>query len=280
MNPIEIAYFKHFMLDKSEHMKFLVRYRKCKLDGNPESFESYLLKTTVKDVILKAFFFRPDNVGTRYSYTYNYWKEVDDAWQKYWPLMENNNSNERWWDLKATFAILRQNWDKQDFYLKENMESVEDTFKRLCVERPIQKVEEPEPQTTVDDPLADFELFDVTRKSTRKLQANEVSININNSNKITFNMIVSDVIIKSGLKFARLGKNKAGDICIIFNNDDGIRVVAAHGGNRCSTHVAINNKDACEKVRTLFNITKDYDKLNIETLHSTPEYLIYKLTKQ
>ena len=154
MNPIEIAYFKHFMLDKSEHMKFLNLYRQRRLDKNPESIEAYFLKTTVQDVIMKAFAFKIKNiVGVRNRDTYDYWKEVDNAWQQYWPLMENNHSNERWWDLKATFAILRQNWDKHDFYLKENMESVEDTFKRLGAERPTPKVE---PKFNVGDKIVNL----------------------------------------------------------------------------------------------------------------------------
>lgn len=141
MNPIEIAYFKHFMLDKSEHMKFLNLYRQRRLDNNPTSFEQYLLKATTNDVILKAFAFKIKSYGfgVRSRETFDYWKEVDNAWQKYWPLMENNHSNERWWDLKATFAILRQNWDKPNFYNKEAIESTEETFKRLCVDGMVPK---------------------------------------------------------------------------------------------------------------------------------------------
>ena len=290
MNPIEIAYFKHFMCDKMEQMRFLTMYRKRRFSSHPESFEAFLLNISAKDVIMKAFGFITDNLGTRPSYTYNYWKVVDEDWQQYMSMMEKNHSNERWWDLKGTFSILRQNWDLPNFYSKENIESIEATFKRLGVIVPKQKEEikpverqEEKPLITFaeePDPLAEFEFFEETNQKSRKIKPGEASLNFNNhSYKLTFNATDTELICKSEMQYVRLGKNKAGDICLIFNNIQGANVSKSSHSNRTFNNITINSKDICTKLRTLLNVKLDYSFVNVEKLPSTPDYIIYKITK-
>lgn len=431
MTPIEIAYFKHFMYDKGLVGTFLYLYRNRriqkelnkKIEGNPELIEKYFLQTSRKDVIMKAFSFYPNNTGERVDHTHDYWEDIDNKWQAYMDQNDDNFINDSWPTLRGSFKILRQNWDVEGYWNKDNCESTQEVYERMEIGLPLpnmiyehgnshivredkeqiktnihnasdgdflvrvkrgkednifrtiilfkklvplnddtgrliakvyafyskhnkelrigtedsgnimvddsdrsvkfraaydyeknlllyqlstiglawdddnkqlvqkedEPAEEPEEQPilefvdeeeTGDDPLAEFELFDFEKKSSRRLKPNEISINFNNSNKITFNMMESEVIYNSGLKYARLGKNKDGNICIIFNNNDGVRAINAHGGNRTSTHIALNNKGMCDKIRTFFNITKEYDKLCIETLRSTSDYLIYKLSKK
>ncbi len=145
MTPVEIAYFKHFMYDKQLERSFIYYYRKNHVkgsprgdkDGNPESIEQYLLQTSVKDVIMKAFTFYLAGNAQRANATFDYWKNVDDQWQDYIKTMSSNFSNESWPQLRKTFAILRQNWDALNYWRKENFESTEEVYKRMHSDLPL-----------------------------------------------------------------------------------------------------------------------------------------------
>lgn len=123
MTPVQIAYFKHFLFDKSIERSYVSYYRKYRVlgsprgdkEGNPESIEQFFLQTTVEDVIMKAFTFYPSNGVGRSNITYDYWKDIDDKWQEYMKQNENNWTNDSWPQLRKTFAILRQNWDQPLF---------------------------------------------------------------------------------------------------------------------------------------------------------------------
>lgn len=144
MNPIQIAYFKHFLYDKDLHRSYIFYYRQNRIkgspsgdkDGNPESIEQYFLKTTVDDVIMKAFYFYP-NTGSRSNSSYDYWKGIDDQWQEYMKSNDANFTNDKWPLLRGTFAILRQNWDADCYWMKRNFESTEEVYRRLGVDMPM-----------------------------------------------------------------------------------------------------------------------------------------------
>lgn len=146
MNPVEIAYFKHFLFDKDLTRSFLYFYRTRHInggprgdrEGNPDSIEEYFLQTSAKDVILKAFYFAPtNNNAQRIDQTFDYWKDIDDKWQAYMKDNESNFSNDTWPTLRKTFAILRQNWDVPNYYRKENLESTEEVYKRMHIDLPM-----------------------------------------------------------------------------------------------------------------------------------------------
>lgn len=443
MNPIQIAYFKHFLYDKDLHRSYIFYYRQNRIkgspsgdkDGNPESIEQYFLKTTVEDVIMKAFYFYP-NTGSRSNSSYDYWKGIDDQWQDYMKSNDANFTNDKWPLLSGTFAILRQNWDADCYWMKRNFESTEEVYRRLGVDMPmppfiwehgdtpmkrldekqinfdihnakdgdivvrirkfenggvgrttfiVKKVVRYDPETSYlqpnqlhckwdperknvyiaylhasynsmgeelrttlteghqihavvnddsdvtryrlafdeevdiltkrlaerglawnldkkevvplseakeeeqpliefsdeeeDDPLADFDFFDDVLPRNYRLKPNEVSINFNNSNKITFNQFESKTIRESGLKFARLARNKVGDICLIINNREGVNIsnLAGKANNQNTT---INSVNICGKLRNLFHLKPDYSVLSIEKLQTTQEFIIYKITKQ
>ena len=146
MTPIEIAYFKHFMFDKSLERDFQYFYRTRRIKGspsgdktgNPESIEEYFLKTSRQDVIMKAFYFAPtNNNAQRLTVTYDYWKDIDDKWQEYMRQNEMNFSNDSWPQLRKSFAILRQNWDVPYYFRHENLESTEEVYKRMHIDLPL-----------------------------------------------------------------------------------------------------------------------------------------------
>lgn len=322
MTPVEIAYFKHFMFDKALERMYQRYYRRYRItgsprgdkDGNPESIEEFFLKTTVKDVIMKAFFFAPTNIEARSNYTFDYWKDIDDKWQEYMKSNASNFTNDSWPNLRKTFAILRQNWDAPFYWKKENYESTEEVYKRMHINLPLPEVlwghggviiskskEEDEQVESADtplldfqspevsalynpkvpDPLADFEFFEAPNPPGLKLKYDEVSLNFNSdSYKLTFNIAVSEEIKNSGLELVRLAKNKAGDICLILNNHQGTRLRWSHRCSKQRENVMINSKNMTTTIRTYLLVKSDYSVLNIEKLNSTPEYLIYKLTRK
>lgn len=294
MTPVAIAYFKHFLHDQNLVKYYLATYRKRHQKKNPESVEQFLKDTSAGRVITDAFYFRVNG-----NPSFDYWKEIDDKWQQYWSMNKENYSNATWMFLKGTFAILRFNWDSTNgIYDKE---SLTDTYKRLGILSPYDETPDKTPEPTTEseaaapedqplidfgeqdeDPLSDFEFFDTGHThGGMRLKGNEASINIRKgSYKITFNLEISDVISKSGLRLARLAKNKAGDICIIFNNREGMKIIVSDRNNSHRESVTINSKELAIKLGTLLNITSEYSRLNIEQLSSTNDYLIYKLTRK
>ena len=147
MNAIQIAYFKHFLYDKDLQRNYLYFYRQNRIkgspsgdkDGNPESIEQFFLQTPVEDVILKAFYFLKAT-PSRPNSSYDYWKGIDDQWQEYMKSNESNFSNDKWPILKGTFAILRQNWDLDHYWRKENLESTEEVYTRMKIDLPLPSV--------------------------------------------------------------------------------------------------------------------------------------------
>jgi len=145
MTPIEIAYFKHFMYDKGLEKSYQYYYRRNPIKGspkgdkyaNPESIEQFFLRTTVQDVIMKAFTFYPSGTAVREDSTFDYWKNIDEQWQDYMHSMASNFSNDSWPLLRRTFAILRQNWDIPGYWRKENFESTEEVYQRMHIDLPL-----------------------------------------------------------------------------------------------------------------------------------------------
>jgi hypothetical protein len=145
MTPVQIAYFKHFLFDKSIERSYISYYRKYRIkgsprgdkDGNPESIEEFFLNTTVKDVIMKAFTLFPSNMDSRANSTFDYWKDIDDKWQDYMSQNEGNLTNDSWPQLRKTFAVLRQNWDLPYYWSRDNLESTEEVYRRMHIDLPL-----------------------------------------------------------------------------------------------------------------------------------------------
>ena len=117
---------------------YVYRYRhhrikpEGEMPGNPESIEQFFLERPYFHVVMKAFYIEMNS-----QYGYDFWKEIDKNWKKYWEMHENNLNNQNYINLKGSFGVLRQNWDKPAFWKKENLETNEETYKRMGIEPPI-----------------------------------------------------------------------------------------------------------------------------------------------
>ena len=138
MTPVQIAYFKHFLYDTGVNRMYVYRYRHFRIKpegempGNPESIEQFFLEQPYFRVVMKAFYIEMNS-----QYGYDFWKEIDHKWKKYWEMHEDNINNQGYIMLKGNFGVLRQNWDKPAFWRKENLETNEETYKRMNIEPPI-----------------------------------------------------------------------------------------------------------------------------------------------
>ena len=140
MTPVQIAYFKHFLYDAGVNRMYVYRYRHFRIkrspegdeNGNPESLEQFFMEQPHYRVIMKAFYFEMNS-----QYGYDFWHEVNKKWLKYWEIHQDNINNPNYVNLKGSFSILRQNWDKPQFWKSENLDSPEETYKRMGIEPPI-----------------------------------------------------------------------------------------------------------------------------------------------
>ena len=140
MTPVQIAYFKHFLYDAGVNRMYVYRYRHFRIkgdpsgdsNGNPESLEQFFMEQPHFRVIMKAFYFEMNS-----QYGYDFWHEVNKKWLKYWEIHQDNINNPNYINLKGSFSILRQNWDKPQFWKSENLDSPEETYKRMGIEPPI-----------------------------------------------------------------------------------------------------------------------------------------------
>ena len=82
---------------------YVYRYRhhrikpEGEMPGNPESIEQFFLERPYFHVVMKAFYIEMNS-----QYGYDFWKEIDKNWKKYWEIHENNLNNQNYINLKGT----------------------------------------------------------------------------------------------------------------------------------------------------------------------------------
>lgn len=306
MTPVQIAYFKHFLFDKSIERSYVSYYRKYRVlgsprgdkDGNPESIEQFFLKTSVEDVIMKAFTFHPSNGIGRSNFTYDYWKDIDDKWQEYMKQNESNWTNESWPQLRKTFAILRQNWDLPLYWKRDNFESTEEVYKRMNINLPLPEflwvhggeplrkevVDEPEQKDEIpdvdfeeDDLDIEFVEIDKTTRISNGLRNGIISVNTrSHSWKVAINRIDTKSIRQKQVKYAMVGRIKSGDVVIQFNNNSkGVPMLYTS-----DKYYNVNNRKFVENLRSMLDITDDLVYLRIEKIAEKLDSITYKVTKQ
>lgn len=141
MTPIQIAYFKHFLYDRGIQAVYISMYRRNRIKGspsgdknaNPESLEQFLQEQPPFRVLMHAFYF-----NTNSDFGYDYWNGLNKKWKKYLELNDDNPQNDKVVVLKGTFGILRQNWDRADYWKTETMEA---TYARMHMEAPLKDVD-------------------------------------------------------------------------------------------------------------------------------------------
>ena len=280
MTPIQIAYFKHFLYDKGIQRIYISLYRSKRIKGGPEgdisgnpvSLEQFFSEQPYFRVIMNAFYF---TTGSQYGY--DYWKEINKQWMKYWDMNENNFSNEKYSILGGTFGILRQNWDSKEYWKPETKEQ---TYKRMGIEPPPgfntynenlsqgteEKVSEENPNSLLEDKdllegftaVSNVEYYG----NGRKIKDNRVTINRrNNGYRITFSMTTSKKLIKKNYAFmGLLTNNETQEIALVFNNTIGCRVVTKNK----NSNIVINSRNIVEHIHNFYGLDKNEDYYVLE----------------
>lgn len=267
---------------------------------NPESIEKYLSNVEPEKAITSAI----KHFVTNEAMGFDFWQAVNESWLQYLKKMRMSHTieQEEPVNLRGYYSALRENWDKEKPHVYEPIgvaklryglitpEEAGLSDEDKIAEPPTSEEREPTIFSAVSDaspseeldPLADFDFFEEERPQFLRLLEHEMSLNFNNGSfKITFNMPTSRDIAKEGMEYARLAKAKSGDICLILNRSQGVRLSkSSTGSNGLKFNTTLNSKDICTKLRTLLNVRSDYSVLNIERLPSTSDYIIFKVTKQ
>ena len=298
MNIQDIAIFKCFIIENTLRDIFISSYRKSlKMTGNPSSIEAFLSNVEPKDAITNAIkHFTPNS-----TFGYDFWQNANENWRVFFRKMKSNQSyatmekmHKEAINLPGYFQKLRENWDSAKPW---KYESEHATLVRIGLidpdSQPEPAAEPPAPaDSSVDggsaavpstsdiDPLADFDFFDAPSSSTARLKPGEASLNFNNCYKLTFNASDTELIENLGMAFARLAKNKSGDICLILNRESGTKLSVSRHSNVQRHNVTINSKELTTKIRTLININTEYSILSLGKLQSTEDFIIYKLSKK
>lgn len=306
MTPVEIAYFKHFLFDKSLERTYVSYYRKYRIkgsprgdkDGNPESIEQFFLKTTVRDVVMKAFTFHPTNLNARSNFTFDYWKEIDDKWQEYMKQNASNWTNESWPQLRKSFAILRQNWDVPAFWRRENFESTEEVYRRMHIDLPLPErcwghgVESPKPDSPEPEPLPEqttlpesttdaLEGFDFSEVrhmhgGGRKPDDDWVSLNARSGYRLLLCKKLSHLVIKQQFPLVRYASNATTrEIALFFNHSQGIPLASSDRNS-----VTINSKDIVQRIIGFYGLKGDFARLSVSATIPQVNSLIIKLILQ
>lgn len=315
----EIAMLKTFLDVLGYDGLFISFFRDYRIKTNPISLEQFLTEADYKNVLVSAFYFIPNA-----DYGYDFWTKLQNRFSRYVEGKDEEYSDDDVVAMRKKCESLRENWDKathwkkesrliaskrngiylplekmklilmsredQGIATKEEREIVAERERELS--RVVDSLQEDSVQEDVvheqvaDDFLADFETFEVKKKSThRQLDDDEITINTKGkSGRITFNQkVTADILARGSYEFCKLGRTKNGDVTLLFNDEDGVNVI--DGSNQKdkdkTINVSISNKSMCGKIYNLLNIAEsvEFIKLRIKLIAKTADYEAYALSK-
>lgn len=289
MTLVEIAMFKTFVKDRGMDDLFINLYVKYRLKQNPLSIEAYLIQADADNVMLSAFYW-----VTNSHFGYDFWQDFQKRWDRYrlekfgeYPMSDIKN-------FKGKGKILRHNWDNATPWKEESRVNSAKRYGVKLDDSEIRIIESEYRKQNIDkkvvsgtkanddtDPLKDFELVDVTRKKTCRLDNDEVSLNTRSKFNVTFNQnITSEMHKRGGYEYAALRVNKKGEVCLFLNDETGVPVVDGKRKDGSVGNAAINSKILCMRIKELLGVEDGYAILKIKEIARTDDYIAYLLTKK
>ena len=293
MTPNEIAFVKNFLDKKSLSATFVNLYQTQHWKYNPQSIEKFFSLVESNKVLSQAFYFTPNA-----KYGVDFWLRQQTELDSYIQRAKNLNEWE-WVSMKSQFKLLCYNWDKGAWGGKEQKDVARRRVQQLWAEAQkeqeggsiINKINTTQqfvsdnvelPKKDPLDELGFTEVF-VPEKITARLKKNQASINVRKgSHKITFNSFdTANIINNVGKCYAKLLRNKSGDVVVVLNNlGEGTSTATVKGKMETSAgNIVVNSKEMIEKIRTLLNINEAYLVLEIKEIARTENYIAYQLIK-
>lgn len=308
----EIAMMKTFTKDRGMDEMFISLYTKYKLKENPLSIEEYLQKVDASNVFVSAFYWL---TNTRYGY--DYWQDFQRRWDRYRAERIDEYPMEDVRNFKGRAKALRYNWDNPKFWhtqgrmdtaerygmelSREELEKIAAEYERVgytkthegagkdlrLAHKELFEREQKERQTEEEfalknnsnnDPLAEFELADLTanKEGFRRLRDNEITYNVKNKGwRITFNRTITKEIQKrGGYEYATIGRNKKGEVMLMLNDANGVPMQESNRDN-----ATIGSKMLCDRLAEFLDIKDKYIVLKIKEIAKTNDYVAYLVTK-
>lgn len=281
----EIAMFKNFVKDRGMDDLFINLYVKYRLKQNPLSIEEYLVQADADNVMVSAFYW-----VTNSHFGYDFWQDFQRRWDRYrveklgeYPMSDIRN-------FKGKGKVLRHNWDSPQFWKTEaRVDSAErygvmmdkDEVERINSEYKRQNIGKKVSFDNMADPLKDFEMVDITRKKTKRIADDEISLNTRSKFNVTFNQATtSEMNKRGGYEYAALRVNKKGEVCLFLNDETGVPIVDGKRKDGSCGNAAINSKTLCLRIKELLGVEEGYVILKIKKIAHTDDYAAYLLTKK
>ena len=304
----EIAMFKTFLEKRGIDKLFVGAYKNRKRNENPTKVESYLQRAEQNQVMMKAFYFVVNS-----ERGYDYWYDLQMEFNDY--VMDNADKfpMDEIKSFKGSGRILRKDWDALYIWREQNKI---DTANRYGVELPndekaavifehirqgcasqaekelyktlvpqhidAAEIEEdtpsvPESDNNEDDFLGSLESINIIQSRKNRLADGEVSINIRDGAKITFNQIQSKQLLKyQHLCHVSLAKGKQGQIYIVFSEKQG-DATALYYEDRIS--VQVNSTSLVRTLHTLLNLKEKYSIAKIKCASTKLSYVAFEISK-
>lgn len=263
MKEANIALFKQFLTEHGANKLFCGLYKQYRFPENPQSVEVYLTQVDSNDAITSAFQF-PDNITT---FGPDYWLDLAVKWEE---RKKDATADGNIYGLHAADRMAKQAakplemWDSRKFEKKR-------------VRKPAAVPVTPRNGATEEQSvLSGFKFFDIKKASNRRLNDDQISLNIKSSYSITFNKTLSDEIRKSKLEYMQVGqKGSEQALFFVFSNDEnGI----AHRNN--DSNVSVYSKELVCRIIEFFGLKDEYNVLHIsKNMANSKDYITYKITK-
>lgn len=291
MKAANIALFKRFLFENGVNTIFKGLYTQYRFPENPESVEEYLEKVDSQNVILMAFKF--PRTMPNYRFGQDFWTEKAVQWERLVEKMTkegyyctNPKSVARYNEecdtplerfKKGLRDVIKQGAQEQHAGKKDNLPSMQQ-------ERPYADDESAvksgfkQIKTSGLKGIGTFKYFDLTKKSSPKMQEDEISISSKKgSYKLTFNKRVTEQIANAGLKNFRIGQDEAtGEVRILFGNfEDGHDFTISK-----STNLTIANKSLVGILYSIFSLKEPLTTLYLsKNLANSKDYIVFVITK-
>ncbi len=291
MKVANIALFKRFLTEHGVNTIFKGLYNQYHFEENPEGVEDYLKQVDCQNVILTAFKF-PKTMDN-YRFGQDYWTGMAVKWETLVGKMTKegyyntfHKAVERY-QREAETPLERFNKGLRDIIKKRWQEQMQEEEKKQQPETV--KIPTAHEKTVITESGAvqspglrdfgSFEYFDLSKKSSPKMQEDEFSISSKKgSYKLTFNKRVTEQISMAGLKNFRIGQDKiTGEVRILFGNfEDGMEFTISK-----STNLTIANKSLVGILTNVFGLKEALTTLYLSrNLANSKDYIVFRITKE
>ena len=291
MKVANIALFKRFLFENGVNTMFKGLYNQFHFDGSPEDVEDYLKEVDCQNVILMAFKF-PKNAENM-KHGQDYWMTMAVKWDA---LVEKMTKEGYYNTYPKAVARYQEEAETPLEYFKRGLLGVikQNYHEDLKKKKEIRNTAPARP--AIDEETAamngfrnvptsglkgigTFKYFDLSKKSSPKMQDDEISISSKKGcYKLTFNKRISEMVTNAGLKRFRIGQDEVtGEVRILFGNfEDSLEFTVSK-----STNITIANKSLIGILTHVFALKEALTTLYLsKNLANSKDFIVFRISKE